>query len=175
MAIVLVGGGARSGKSSFAQRWVEQRGGGLYIATAEAGDEEMRERIARHQADRGEAWRTLEAPLDLVDVLKAQSKLNHMILVDCLTLWLSNVLIDPHHSANEEIAALGALLLEWTGPDLIFVTNEVGCGIVPDNPLAREFCDLAGRLNQQVADAADEVYWTVFGQPLRIKPSGGRL
>jgi adenosylcobinamide kinase/adenosylcobinamide-phosphate guanylyltransferase len=174
MAVVLVGGGARSGKSSFAQSWVEKRGGGLYIATAEAGDEEMRERIARHQADRGELWRTLETPLDLVDVLSVQSKSNQMILVDCLTLWVSNVLIHPQHNANEEIAALATLLLGWAGPDIILVTNEVGCGIVPDNPLSREFRDLAGRLNQQVADAADEVYWIIFGQALRIKPFGGR-
>jgi adenosylcobinamide kinase/adenosylcobinamide-phosphate guanylyltransferase len=171
---VLVGGGARSGKSSFAQRWCEMRhGGGVYIATAEAADGEMRERIARHRADRGDGWTTVEEPLELVNALQAQESDNQCVLVDCLTLWLSNVLLHPDREAGAEVESLAELLQRWRGPDLVLVTNEVGCGIVPDNELAREFRDLAGRLNQRVAEAADEVYWTVFGQPLRIKPFGG--
>jgi adenosylcobinamide kinase/adenosylcobinamide-phosphate guanylyltransferase len=172
--VILVGGGARSGKSSFAERWVKQRhAAAIYIATAEAGDEEMRARIERHRADRGSFWQTIEEPHALTDALREQQAQNQCVLVDCLTLWLSNLLLHPDHDADRETETLAPLLQDWTGPDLVLVTNEVGCGIVPDNALAREFRDLAGRLNQRVAEAADEVYWTVFGQPLRIKPWGG--
>lgn len=175
MAVVLVGGGARSGKSRFAQRWVEQRhGGGVYIATAEPGDAEMRERIEIHRADRGAGWRTLEEPLNLVRTLAAQAERHQALLVDCLTLWLSNVLLHPERDAAHEVDGFARFLSGWAGPDLVLVTNEAGCGIVPENALAREFRDVAGRMNQRVAEAADEVYWTVFGQPLRIKPMGGR-
>lgn len=173
MAVVLVGGGARSGKSRFAQRWVEQRHpSGVYIATAEAGDAEMRERIDRHRADRGAMWRTVEEPLDLTQAISDQLKQNQAILIDCLTLWLSNILLDPARDAAREADTFAGFLQKWSGPDLVLVTNEVGCGIVPENALAREFRDLAGRMNQRVAEAADEVYWTVFGQALRIKPFG---
>ncbi|MEZ5365917.1 MAG: bifunctional adenosylcobinamide kinase/adenosylcobinamide-phosphate guanylyltransferase [Bryobacterales bacterium] len=172
MAVVLVGGGARSGKSRFAQNWVEQRHqSAVYLATGEARDEEMRERIARHQADRGPIWTTVEEPLDLIAAL-AQVQRREAVLVDCMTLWLSNVLLHPERDAAEELDGLVAFLKGWTGTDLVLVTNEVGCGIVPENALAREFRDLAGRMNQRIAEASDEVYWTVFGQPLRLKPSG---
>ena len=173
MAVVLVGGGARSGKSRFAQQWVEKRhASGVYLATAEPGDEEMRERIAKHRQDRGGMWTTVEEPLDLVAALERQCSQNEGVLVDCLTLWLSNVLLHPATEADADISRLVALLAGWSGPDLALVTNEVGCGIVPESALAREFRDLAGRMNQHVAEAADEVYWIVFGQPLRIKPFG---
>ena len=173
MAIVLVGGGVRSGKSGFARRWVEQRHvRGLFVATAEAGDEEMRERIERHKGERGERWLTEEEPLDLVGMLRRQQSRPDCILVDCLTLWLSNVILDPRYSPEGERSHLEGLLKSWQGPDLVLVTNEVGCGIVPDSELGRLFRDLAGRLNQTVAEAADEVYWMVFGQPLRVKPFG---
>jgi adenosylcobinamide kinase/adenosylcobinamide-phosphate guanylyltransferase len=171
---VLVGGGARSGKSTFARRWAEQRhGGGVYVATAEALDEEMRERIAHHRGERGRTWKTLEEPLDLAGLLARQESRNECVLVDCLTLWLSNVMLCAEPSAEGELARLEGVLKRWSGPDLVFVTNEVGCGIVPDNALSRNFRDMAGRLNQSVAELADEVYWTVFGQPLRVKPFGG--
>jgi adenosylcobinamide kinase/adenosylcobinamide-phosphate guanylyltransferase len=171
---VLVGGGARSGKSSFAQRRLEERhDSGLYIATAEPGDEEMRARIAKHRADRGAGWTTLEEPLAVTEALKSEAVSYQCVLVDCLTLWLSNVLLHPGKEAEREIDRLTAVLDSWRGPDLALVTNEVGCGIVPENALARDYRDLAGRMNQRVAEAADEVYWTVFGQALRIKPSGG--
>ena len=173
MAVALVGGGARSGKSRFAQSWVEQRhASAVYVATGEARDEEMRDRIARHRADRGAMWTTVEEPLELPAAL-LQAQQSEAVLVDCLTLWLSNVFLHPERDAATELDALVALVGRWNGPDLALVTNEVGCGIVPENALAREFRDLAGRMNQRLAEASDEVYWTVFGQPLRIKPSGG--
>lgn len=170
---MLVGGGVRSGKSTFARRWVEQRhGGGVFVATAEARDAEMADRIERHQQERGPAWRTVEEPLDLAGMLMRQSTENECVLVDCLTLWLSNLLLDAQHSPERQVTQLEGLLEHWKGPDLVFVTNEVGCGIVPESELGRVFRDLAGRTNQIVAEAADEVYWMVFGQPLRIKPFG---
>lgn len=170
MGVTLVGGGARSGKSAFAQRRCEERGGlAVFVATGEARDDEMRDRIRRHQADRGERWRTVEEPLDLVGVLEREALQQEPVLVDCLTLWLSNVLLDPERNAQEEIERLTALLEGWGGPELTLITNEVGLGIVPENALAREFRDLAGRLNQAVARAADEVWWIVFGLPLKIK------
>lgn len=174
MAIVLVGGGVRSGKSSFARRWVEQRhGGGVFVATAEAGDDEMRDRIERHRQERGPGWRTEEEPVDLVDLLNRQRSENQSVLVDCLTLWLSNVLLHPDYEPTRELPRLENVLQRWQGPDLVLVTNEVGCGIVPESELGRVFRDLAGRTNQLVGEAADEVYWMVFGQPLRVKPFGG--
>ena len=171
---MLVGGGVRSGKSTFARRWVEQRhGGGVFVATAEARDAEMADRIERHQQERGPAWRTVEEPLDLIGVLMRQAAKNECLLVDCLTLWLSNVLLHSSALPESHLTRLAALLRLWKGPDLVFVTNEVGCGIVPESELGRVFRDLAGRTNQVVAEAADEVYWMVFGQPLRVKPYGG--
>ena len=171
---MLVGGGARSGKSRFAQRWVEERHeSAIYVATGEAHDDEMRERISKHQQDRGPMWSTVEEPLDLGALLERQNIQNQCVLVDCLTLWLSNVVLHPTRDPGHEIDALAGVLDRWNGPDLVLVTNEVGGGIVPENALAREYRDLSGWMNQRVAEAADEVYWTVFGQPLRIKPWGG--
>lgn len=183
MAVILLGGGARSGKSGFALRYVQERfAGGVLVATGEAGDEEMRDRIARHKADRGPFWRTVEEPLDLAGALQreagraeagcAEEAPAEGIVVDCLTLWLSNVLLAPELDEETEIDRLEAVLAGWQGPTLLLVTNEVGCGIVPMNALSRRFRDLAGMLNQRAAVVADEVYWLVFGQPLRIKPSG---
>ncbi len=172
MAIVLVGGGARSGKSSFAEQWAERRHGrATYLATAEARDEEMRDRIAHHRARRGAMWRTIEEPLRLAAALR-DLRDEPCVLVDCLTLWLSNVMLDADRDAGAEVEALTAEVEQWGGADLVLVTNEAGCGVVPENALAREFRDLAGRLNQSMAAAADEVYWMVFGQPLHVKPMG---
>ena len=159
MALVLVGGGARSGKSRWALERARKRGGRLvFIATAEALDEEMAGRIARHRADRGDEFATVEAPRELADAIRIAQ--GDAIVVDCLTLWLANVMAD-----SEEVIAAAK---EHTA-EVIVVTNEVGCGIVPDNALAREFRDRAGIVNQRFAEAADEVYWMVFGQPLRVK------
>ena len=159
MALVLVGGGARSGKSRWALDRARKRGGRLvFIATAEALDDEMSSRIAKHRAERESAFQTIEEPRELAQAIRSAQ--GDAIVVDCLTLWLANVMSD----ADEVIeAAKSANAL------VICVTNEVGCGIVPDNALAREFRDRAGTMNQRFADAADEVYWMVFGQPLRVK------
>jgi adenosylcobinamide kinase/adenosylcobinamide-phosphate guanylyltransferase len=133
----------------------------VYIATAEALDEEMAARIAHHRADRGSDFVTVEEPLDLARAIRSAEA--DAIVVDCLTLWLSNSMARPDHT-GETIAAA-----RQSAAEVIIVTNEVGCGIVPENPLAREFRDRAGVMNQRFAEAADEVYWMVFGQPLRVK------
>jgi adenosylcobinamide kinase / adenosylcobinamide-phosphate guanylyltransferase len=160
MAVVLIGGGSRSGKSRFALERARREGSNLvFIATAEARDEEMRERIAHHQAERGSEFRTVEAPLDLAGAIRSSEA--DAIVVDCLTLWLANTM--QREFADLEDAAHSSRAC------VILVTNEVGCGIVPDNALARQFRDLAGMLNQRMAEAAGEVYWMVFGQPLRVK------
>ena len=156
---MLVGGGSRSGKSRWALDRARKRGGGLvFIATAEALDEEMSTRIAQHRSERGDEFITVEEPLELAEAIR--STVADAIVVDCLTLWLSNGMGDVEGT----IAAA-----KEKNADIIFVTNEVGCGIVPDNALAREFRDRAGFVNQRFAEAADEVYWMVFGQPLRVK------
>lgn len=174
MAVILLGGGARSGKSGFGLRYVEERfRSGVFVATGEAGDDEMAERIRRHQAERGLFWRTVEEPLDLVEALRREASGAEAILVDCLTLWLSNILLAPEVDEDAEIARLQSLLADWQGPTLVLITNEVGCGLVPMEALSRRFRDLAGMMNQRFAASADEVYWVVFGQPLRIKPGGG--
>jgi adenosylcobinamide kinase/adenosylcobinamide-phosphate guanylyltransferase len=159
MALVLVGGGARSGKSRWALDRARKHGGRLvYIATAEALDDEMSKRIARHRSERGDEFRTVEEPRELARAIRSAQ--GDAIVVDCLTLWLANVMGD----AEETIAAA-----KEHAAEVICVTNEVGCGIVPENALAREFRDRAGRMNQGFAEAADEVYWMVFGQALRVK------
>lgn len=161
-------GGARSGKSRYAQQRAEAIGGRhLFVATAQAWDDEMRDRIARHRADRDARWETVDAPRDLAAALEANSGAGAVALVDCLTLWLTNLLL-----ANADLDAATQDLCEairgFEGT-LILVSNEVGFGIVPENALARRFRDAAGRLNQAVAAAADEVALVVAGLPLRVK------
>lgn len=170
----LVFGGARSGKSRFAETLVADRlvrtgGEAVYVATAAAGDAEMAERITRHRADRDPAWRTVEEPLDLVSVLEREASDGRVVLVDCLTLWLSNVMF-ADRDADAEIAALARSLPHLAGP-VVLVSNETGLGIVPDNALSRAFRDLQGRLNQAVAAAAGRVVLVAAGQPLLLKPS----
>jgi adenosylcobinamide kinase/adenosylcobinamide-phosphate guanylyltransferase len=172
MALTLVLGGARSGKSAFAQRaaeaWASSRKvTPLYIATAEPGDAEMAGRIERHRLDRGGAWRTLEAPLDLPGALAALGEAD-VAVIDCLTLWLANAMAQPEGHA----ARVDPLLLALSAcpARLWLVSNEVGWGIVPDNALARAFRDAAGRLHQTIAETADEVVLVVAGLPLRLKP-----
>lgn len=164
----LILGGARSGKSRHAQSLAEAFDGGLiFIATGEAFDEEMADRIDRHRADRGPRWRTVEAPLALGDAIRAHATPDKLLLIDCLTLWVSNLMHaerDIVDATNELITAMG----EAPGP-VILVANEVGLGIVPDNALARRFRDEAGRVNQAVAAAADEVSFVAAGLPLRLK------
>jgi adenosylcobinamide kinase / adenosylcobinamide-phosphate guanylyltransferase len=167
MPIVLITGGARSGKSRRAEARAHAfPGRPIYIATAEALDTEMDERIALHRARRGNDWIEHEAPLDLAQALD-ETDGGGARLVDCLTLWLSNLLhVERNHS--DEAALLTETLRRQRSP-VILVTNEVGLGIVPDNALARSFRDAAGLLNQRVATVADEVEFVVAGLPMKVK------
>jgi adenosylcobinamide kinase/adenosylcobinamide-phosphate guanylyltransferase len=166
--LTLILGGARSGKSRHAERLITALPAPwIYIATAEALDAEMAERIARHRADRGPGWDTREAPYELPALLRAIGPTGTPILVDCLTLWLSNLLCaerDASVASDDLLDALEAV----RGP-LVLVSNEVGLGIVPDNALARAFRDAAGRLHQRIAERADRVILTVAGLPLTVK------
>ena len=137
------------------------------MATAEALDEEMAARIAKHRADRGAEFTTIEEPLEIARRFARYTDVD-AIVVDCLTLWLSNIMQTFGRNVESEVETLGRRRASEPGT-VIPVTNEVGCGIVPENALAREFRDRAGFLNQRMAEAAREVYWMVFGQPLRIK------
>ena len=164
--ISLVLGGARSGKSRFAEELLAGHAGRrIYLATAEPGDEEMRARIADHRQRRGEGWRTVEAPMDIAAAIRHAG--DDAILLDCLTLWLANLL-----AADRDIAAatgeLGEALAQARAP-VVLVSNEVGLGIVPDNPLARSFRDHAGRLNQAMAALADRVFFLAAGLPMTLK------
>ncbi|MBZ4021642.1 bifunctional adenosylcobinamide kinase/adenosylcobinamide-phosphate guanylyltransferase [Rhodobacter sp. TJ_12] len=164
--ILMVTGGARSGKSTYAeQRTLAMGQPAHYIATAQIWDEEMAERIAAHQARRGPEWRTHAEPVALVEVLRATDDAPR--LVDCLTLWLTNLMLG-NHDWDAAAKALVATLPDLKSP-VVFVSNEVGLGIVPDNRLARDFRDAAGYLNQWVAAAADEVIFTVAGLPMKVK------
>lgn len=165
--LTLVLGGARSGKSRFAESLVTAAGSGTYIATAEAHDDEMRARIARHRDRRGAAWRTIEAPLDLAGALRQAEAGGNPVLVDCLTLWLSN-LMEANRSIDRETDRLISHLAQGACP-VVLVSNEVGQGIVPANDLARRFRDRAGLLHQAVAAAADRVYFVTAGIPARLK------
>jgi len=162
-------GGARSGKSRYAQARAEAAGANpVFVATAEAFDDEMRERIARHRADRDMRWTTVEAPRELPAAIDAVNGEGAVVLVDCLTLWVSNLLL-----ADANIARAGQQLRDAIGRfegTLILVANEVGLGIVPDNALARAFRDAAGQLNQSVAATAAEVVLVTAGLPLTLKP-----
>ena len=166
---VLVLGGARSGKSAFAEGLARKSGlPRHYVATARAFDDEMRARIARHRADRGTDWETHDCPLSLTEVLRERLGPDRVVLVDCLTLWVSNLLL-----ADANIARAGQQLCHPIGRfegTLILVANEVGLGIVPDNALARAFRDAAGQLNQSVAATAAEVVLVTAGLPLTLKP-----
>jgi len=167
MAIILITGGARSGKSVRAEsRALAFAGRPVYIATAEALDAEMRERIAKHRARRGSQWLERETALELVATL-VETDGGGARLVDCLTLWLSN-LMHANRDWSRETAALTAALAAQKSP-VVLVTNEVGLGIVPDNALARKFRDAAGLMNQMIARAADEVEFVVAGLPMRVK------
>jgi adenosylcobinamide kinase / adenosylcobinamide-phosphate guanylyltransferase len=167
MAIILITGGARSGKSVRAEaRARTYLGRPVYIATAQALDGEMRERIARHRARRGDAWLDHETPLELVTALAATDG-GGARLVDCLTLWLSNMM-HAERDWTKETARLADALPAQKSP-VVLVTNEVGLGIVPDNALARAFRDAAGLMNQAMARVADEVEFVVAGLPMRLK------
>ena len=167
---LLVLGGARSGKSAYAQRIAERSGADPHLlATAEACDAEMKERIDRHRADRGAGWTTVEEPLAIAERLSRIAGAGRIVVVDCLTLWLANLMGaggDPDAASRK----LSELVPDLGGP-AIFVSNEVGGGIVPDNALARSFRDHQGRLNQAMASACDRVVLVTAGCPLQIKPA----
>lgn len=162
--ITLVLGGARSGKSAFAEKIIEELGGGTYLATSRVWDAEMAERVQTHKERRNYLWTTIEEPVHIADLISNSDK---PMLVDCLTLWLSNLMeeeCDILLETNNLCAALAA-----AKQDVVLVSNEVGLGIVPDNALARRFRDHAGRVNQAVAQAADRVLFIAAGLPLTLK------
>jgi adenosylcobinamide kinase/adenosylcobinamide-phosphate guanylyltransferase len=169
--ITLVLGGARAGKSVYAERLIADALApgqtALYIATAEAHDDEMAERIALHRARRGAAWQTREVPLDLSDALRDASRSGQPLLVDCLTLWVSN-LLGAGRDIDAAATALTDALRGLRGPAAL-VSNEVGLGIVPDSALARAFRDHVGRLHQSIAQVADRVVFVAAGLPLVLK------
>jgi adenosylcobinamide kinase/adenosylcobinamide-phosphate guanylyltransferase len=168
--IILVTGGARSGKSRYAEERAKELGERLlYLATAEAKDEEMVQRIAAHKQRRGQRWITVEEPMELAAALLGERGKADCVLVDCLTLWLSNLLI--RRDEKYATAKIDELIEKLPQLDfhLILVTNEVGWGIVPDNALARQFRDLSGWANQRIAQIADEVVLMVVGTPLIAK------
>lgn len=170
--VIFVFGGTRSGKSRFAVRIAEGLGENrLYIATAEARDQEMLERIEQHQQQRGDGWRTAEEPLDVADVLEVVPD-DSVILVDCITIWLSNA-IERHGLFSDVFMEQQLTRLHEAannaGFRIVLVSNEVGMGIVPDNEAARRFRDMAGEINQKAAAFADDVYFVTAGIPQKIK------
>ncbi len=168
MALILIGGGARSGKSRHALQLARKYGSRLvFLATAETFDEEMAARVAKHRAERGAEFVTIEEPLELSAAIRKIHDVD-AIVIDCLTLWLSNIMLTFGRNVDSEVETL-IQAAQASPSTVIAVTNEVGCGIVPENTLGRDFRDHSGILNQRVAAAADEVYWMIFGQPLRVK------
>lgn len=165
---VLVLGGQRSGKSRYAEELVIASGRApVYLATATAGDGEMRSRIAAHRARRGEGWRTVEEPLDLSGALLRETGDGFHVLVDCLTLWVAN-LMQAGREVEEETTALLEALAHITGP-VVLVSGEVGLGIIPADPLSRRFADALGVVNQRVAATVDRVVFVAAGLPLILK------
>ena len=163
----LVLGGQRSGKSAYAESVIEQAGGGFYVATSEPLDDEMTARIWAHQARRGDQWQTVEEPILLAQTLLALNGHGKPALVDCLTLWLSNLMaLDKNIAA--EIDSLCAAREQLDFP-VVFVSNEVGQGIIPDNALARQFIDYAGLMNQKIAAVSASVVFVTAGIPQKIK------
>jgi adenosylcobinamide kinase / adenosylcobinamide-phosphate guanylyltransferase len=164
----LVLGGARSGKSAFAENLVRDSGlARIYLATATAGDDEMKARVAQHRAQRGDGWTTVEEPLALVDALTREATRGRAVLVDCLTLWLSNLMMaerDPDVEARRLTRFLGVAKYP-----VVFVSNEVGLGLVPETPLGRRFRDAQGRLNQLIAACVPNVVFIAAGLPLWLK------
>jgi adenosylcobinamide kinase/adenosylcobinamide-phosphate guanylyltransferase len=166
--LTFVLGGARSGKSRYGESLVmDCAPPWVYVATGQAYDDEMSARIAEHKNRRDERWRTVEAPLDLPAAIAAHGNEGHPVLIDCLTLWLSNVMLAGQDS-NAELQRLVTALRNANGP-VVIVSNEVGLGIVPDNALAREFRDAQGRVNMQVAALADRAVLIAAGLPLILK------
>lgn len=166
--IGLVLGGVRSGKSAYAENWIQQYSAPwIYLATGRAWDEEMQNRIAKHQERRDHQWETIEEPLDLVSILsKTQQK---PVLIDCLTLWVTNLLMEEQN-VDLAVNRLADSLHKHMAP-VIMVSSEVGLGIVPVNPLARQFCDYMGMVNQKLATISDKVTFIIAGLPMILKDS----
>ena len=166
--IYLVLGGARSGKSRYAEQLaIDSKKEVIYVATAEARDAEMQQRIQHHQASRPSSWETIEAPINLSSILKSEAQKNRCLLVDCLTLWLSNILFNQQGVLQESVfksqkKGLLSCINDLKG-DVIFVSNEVGHGIVPMDKMSRRFVDEAGHLHQQLAQQADNVILVTAG------------
>ena len=170
---ILVLGGCRSGKSGYALQLAESIGETrIFVATCVPRDEEMQQRVDRHREERDNRWTTLEVPLRLADAIRTHSPSSEVMLVDCLTLWLSNLLMETAavDRIRDSIADLAEAVRSAPNP-VILVSNEVGAGIVPENRLARKYRDLAGWTNQAMAAACDRVVWTVAGIPVTIKPA----
>ena len=168
--LAFVIGGIKSGKTKFALKKAEELKNSklYYIATARAVDDEMKERIERHKRDRGEKWITIEEPIEVDRVLKEIPK-GSVIIIDCLTTWLTNLLIENYDVEEKTNKLLDIFLKIKTDLDLFLISNEVGLGIIPDNPLGRKFIDLSGYLHQKVAQIADEVYFIICGCEIKIK------
>lgn len=170
--ITLVIGGCRSGKSSHALSLANTIPGNrkIFIATSVPTDSEMEERVTKHRQERGDLWTTVEEPLEIADTIDRLSKNSDVILVDCLTLWTSNLMFNNLGQSAIELKLQSlALSLDRSHCPVIMVSNEVGTGIVPDNTLARQFRDMAGIVNQQIASVAHGVIWMVAGIPVKIK------
>lgn len=166
---ILLTGGSRSGKSSYALTFSAGYVRPYFIATGWAGDAEMSERIARHKKERDERWTLIETRLDVAGAIRRACAENaDFILVDCLTLWVSNLFLEEERSIEFVVDELAELISSIELP-IVLVTNEVGMGIVPENALAREYRDVAGMVNKKIATAVDALYLTVCGIPLRIK------
>lgn len=168
MSHVLVLGGARSGKTAFAEGLTMRRGQHpCYLATAEILDDEMRDRVQLHQDQRAARFHTIEEPIELSEAIRTAARAHDAILVDCLTLWITNLIIADGNVAE----AVDELIetLEATTSSVILVSNEVGLGIVPDNAMARMFRDLAGAAHQRLAETCDDVYFIVAGLPMTLK------
>ena len=164
----LILGGARSGKSRYGEKLVERASGQhVYIATAQAWDGEMEDRIAHHQNRRGDTWTLIEEPIALADVLRTKVTNNQIVLVDCLTLWLSN-LMGVEKNIEVSVDDLIDAVRTCKGR-IVFISNEVGQGIVPDNAMARLFRDEAGRMHQRLAEVCDAAIMVVAGLPLILK------
>ena len=176
--LALILGGARSGKSTFAEALADKRGDDvLFVATAQALDDEMRARIQQHRSARNARWRTLEAPRDVARALSSAPPAR-IVLLDCLTLWVSNVLLANQRTAIEEMMREVGELLEWYRAaqcELVVVSNEVGMGLVPDNALGRAYRDLLGAVNRKFGEQADQVFLLVAGLPIEVKSRAIRL
>ncbi len=168
--IIFIIGGARSGKSSFALKEAYRtKGKKAYVATGEAHDEEMKERIEKHKEQRGKDWDTFEEPLRITDVIREATGDYKVVVIDCLTLWLSNMMHSNLNTDSEVENLISSLRSRHRASRIYIVSNEVGMGIVPDNELARRFRDLAGILNRKIAEVSDEVYLITAGIALKIK------